>query len=118
MRRKPGTIVPFERAIIEAGLDLHASGVEEFHGYLLARHIKDAANARNLTAYGTLYKALDRLQNAGLLESRWEHPETAANDSRPRRRLYRVTAAGQAVLAHQPAPSGGRRLRLSEETVS
>jgi len=119
MRRKAGSIVPFERAVIEAGVGLHASGTPEFHGYLLARHIKDGTSARNLTAYGTLYKALDRLQNAGLLESRWEHPEAAANDNRPRRRLYRVTASGQAALA-QPMPqvSPAPRRRLNEEPVS
>jgi len=119
MRRKAGSIVPFERAVIEAGVELHAAGAPEFHGYLLARHIKDATSARNLTAYGTLYKALDRLQNAGLLESRWEHPEAAANDNRPRRRLYRVTAKGHAVLAQQvPEISPVPRLRLNEEPVS
>jgi DNA-binding PadR family transcriptional regulator len=119
VRRKAGSIVPFERAVIEAGVELHAAGTAEFHGYALARHIKDATSARNLTAYGTLYKALDRLQNAGLLESRWEHPDAAEQDKRPRRRLYRVTASGHAILA-QPAPevSTTPRLRLEGETVS
>ncbi len=119
MRRKAGSIVPFERSIIETAIDLHASGMAEFHGYLLARHIKDAANARNLTAYGTLYKALDRLENAGLLESRWEHPEAAARDNRPRRRLYRITANGRAILSKQaPEISAAPSLRLKQEPVS
>jgi DNA-binding PadR family transcriptional regulator len=118
VRRKPGGIVPFERAVLEAGVGLHASGTAEFHGYLLAKHIAEPSASRQLTAYGTLYKALDRLQNAGLLESRWEHPESAANDNRPRRRLYRVTANGSAVLAQQPKASPGPRLRLNEEPVS
>jgi hypothetical protein len=118
VRRKPGSIVPFERSVLAAGIDLHASGIDEFHGYLLARHIKEAESARNLTAYGTLYKALDRLENAGLLESRWEHPESAANDKRPRRRLYRVTANGRGVFAEQPDTSVTPRLRFNQEPAS
>jgi len=50
--------------------------------------------ARRLTAHGTLYKALGRMQTAGLLASRWESADSAADDGRPRRRLYEVTGAG------------------------
>jgi DNA-binding PadR family transcriptional regulator len=74
-------------------------GVAEAHGFLLARTLRDQADARQLTAYGTLYKALDRLERAGLVTSRWEDPEYAAEASRPRRRLYRVTAAGEQAVA-------------------
>jgi PadR family transcriptional regulator, regulatory protein PadR len=49
------------------------------------------------TAHGTLYKALARLEDAGLLVSRWEDADLAAADGRPRRRLYRITTAGQAA---------------------
>ena len=52
-----------------------------------------------LTAYGTLYKALDRMERAGYLESRWEDPHFAAQEARPRRRLYGVTALGERALA-------------------
>ena len=34
-------------------------------------------------------------QRAGLLESRWEDPDIAAADGRPRRRLYHVTGLGR-----------------------
>ncbi len=49
-------------------------------------------NARKLVGYGTLYKALDRLERQGFLESKWEDPDLAARESRPRRRLYRIPA--------------------------
>ncbi len=49
-------------------------------------------NARKLVGYGTLYKALDRLERQGFLESKWEDPNLAARESRPRRRLYRIPA--------------------------
>ncbi len=44
------------------------------------------------------------MQKAGLLESDWEDPVAAANEDRPRRRLYKVTAAGEAELAKARAP--------------
>lgn len=99
MRRKAGTIVPLERDILEASVTLRARGLAEVHGFLLARTIGDTTDAKRLTAYGTLYKALDRLERAGLLESRWEEPQDAAEASRPRRRFYRITSAGQSALA-------------------
>ena len=74
MRRKPGAIVPLELDILEASVTLRARGLAEVHGFLLARTIGDATDAKRLTAYGTLYKALDRLERAGYLESRWEEP--------------------------------------------
>lgn len=101
MRRKPGTLVPLEREILEAALSLRAMGVVEAHGFLLARTMSDGGGGsdRRLTAYGTLYKALDRLERAGHLTSRWEDPVYAADAARPRRRFYRVTPAGEAALA-------------------
>ena len=99
MRRKAGTLVPLERDILDAAISLRGMGVHEAHGFLLARTIGEGSGSRRLTAYGTLYKALDRLERAGYLESRWEDPVYAAEASRPRRRLYRVTAAGEAALA-------------------
>ena len=90
--------MPLEFAICEAASALAQRGVEEFHGYAIAKIIKKAADARLLTAYGTLYRALARLRHMGLLESRWEDPIIAARENRPGRRLYRLTAAGEAAL--------------------
>lgn len=99
MRRKPGALMPVEIAII--GAALNASNDEEFYGYAIARKIQANEAALTLTSHGTLYKALDRLVKAGLLTSRWEDPEISAAEERPRRRLYRVTAQGEA--AHREA---------------
>ena len=98
MRRKPGSLLPIEASILEAGIDLRRRGLDEFHGFLVAKEIKERAEARLLTAYGTLYKALGRLEKAGLLKSRWEDPVAAAEAARPRRRMYRITAQGEAAL--------------------
>ena len=99
MRRKEGALVPLEVSILEAVLELRSRGITEAHGFLLAKELRDGRHARRLTAYGTLYKALDRLERAGYLASRWEDPQLAADDGRPRRRFYRLTLNGEAALA-------------------
>lgn len=98
MRRKSGALIPIERSILEAGLRFKVRGQDEFHGFLVAKELRDSEAARRLTAHGTLYKALDRMERAGLLESRWEDPSVAAGEGRPRRRLYRVTGLGERAL--------------------
>jgi PadR family transcriptional regulator, regulatory protein PadR len=106
MRRKPGTLLPIEVDILEAGLELRRAGGARFHGFQLAKQIADQAGPRPLTSHGTLYKALQRLEEAGLLESQWEDPNIAAAEGRPRRRLYEVTGAGERALAAWQAKHG------------
>lgn len=113
-RRKTGTLIPIELSILDTGIELRVRGAPYFHGFLIAREIKERENARLLTAHGTLYKALDRMEKSGLLTSQWEDPVTAANEGRPRRRFYSVTAAGEAALAEAragplPVPAEQRR---------
>jgi DNA-binding PadR family transcriptional regulator len=110
MRRKEGALVPLEVSILEVAMELRRRGVAEAHGFLLAREMRDERQARRLTAYGTLYKALERLERAGYLESRWEDPMIAARDGRPRRRFYRLTLAGEGAL--EGATSSGRDAAL------
>jgi PadR family transcriptional regulator len=99
MRRKEGALVPLEVSILEAALELRSRGTGEAHGFRLAKELRDGTHARRLTAYGTLYKALERLERAGYLASRWEDPQLAAADGRPRRRFYRLTLSGETALA-------------------
>jgi PadR family transcriptional regulator PadR len=47
---------------------------------------------------GTIYPALRRLEKAGLLGSGWETDEQARAAGRPRRRTYKLTAAGRKIL--------------------
>ena len=98
MRRKPGALVPLEHDICLAAFDLKRVGLDEFHGYQLAKCLRDGTGQRLLTAYGTLYRALGRLAKMGLLESRWEDPAIPARENRPGRRLYMLTAAGMAAV--------------------
>jgi PadR family transcriptional regulator PadR len=117
MRRKKGTLIPIERSLLEAALDVHGRGEPEFHGYGIAREMRDRAGARRLTAHGTLYRALDRLEEAGLLASRWEDPLIAADEGRPRRRLYRLTASGQRAASAAPAEGKPPRTSLRQRTA-
>lgn len=54
---------------------------------------------------GTVYPALRRLERAGHLASVWEDETSAHAEGRPRRRIYRLTATGEAL-----ATRAGERL--------
>jgi len=104
MRRKPGALLPLETAICAAGASLRRQGIDEFHGYELAKQLADIGDRKLLTAYGTLYRALARLEAMGLLESRREDPAVAAQENRPGRRFYALTALADSV-AREPQMS-------------
>jgi PadR family transcriptional regulator PadR len=116
MRRRAGSLVPLELAICTCALELQRQGIDTFHGYEIAKRLASAAERRLLTAYGTLYRALSRLEQMGMLRSEWEAPEIAARERRPGRRLYTLTGAGAAAAqeslnapATKPATRGRRR---------
>ena len=94
-RRKPGTLLPLETEILDLALSMRRSGQATFHGFGLAHAMRDQSGSRSLTSHGTLYKALGRLEELGLLTSRWE--DAAAVEGRPRRRLYALTGEGARV---------------------
>lgn len=99
-RRRPGTLFPLEIDILECGLALQGAD-GDFYGFALAKALAGRADGRGLTAHGTLYKALARMTDAGLLDSRWEDAGLAEADGRPRRRLY--TVSGDGVRAYRAA---------------
>jgi PadR family transcriptional regulator len=90
--RKPGTLLPLEADMLATALSMHRAGQATFHGFGLAHAMRQQREARSLTAHGTLYKALGRLEELGLLTSSWEDAATA--EGRPRRRLYELTGRG------------------------
>ena len=98
--------MPLETEILGAALSLRRSGASTFHGFGLARAMREQRGSRALTAHGTLYKALGRLEEFGLLASRWEDAEAA--EGRPRRRLYELTGEGARVAEHAAAAAGAR----------
>lgn len=99
MRRKEGAVLPIEESILRVAVGSR----DEFHGFQMAKQLQEIDDARRLTAHGTLYKALARMEAGGLLESRWEDPQQAADEGRPLRRLYRITGAGEVALSRLDA---------------
>ncbi|WP_232835796.1 PadR family transcriptional regulator [Actinocorallia populi] len=108
-RRKPGTLLPLENEILESALAMSRSGEAAFHGFGLAQAMREQGTSRSLTAHGTLYKALGRLEEFGLLASRWEDAESA--EGRPRRRLYELTAKGVHAAEQALAAEENRAVR-------
>jgi PadR family transcriptional regulator, regulatory protein PadR len=58
----------------------------------------DIIDATGLTS-GTVYPALERLEELGLLRSQWEDENEARKQGRPPRRYFAVTAPGARALA-------------------
>jgi PadR family transcriptional regulator, regulatory protein PadR len=67
------------------------------HGYQVITRLRDRSEGAFELPEGTVYPALHRLEEATLLASTWE---VVAGR---RRRVYRLTFAGEAALAEQSA---------------
>ncbi|QTX05933.1 PadR family transcriptional regulator [Agromyces archimandritae] len=116
-RRREGTLLPLELSILEAGLELQAAD-GDFYGFALAKRIAEhAGDSGALTAHGTLYKALGRLTEAGLLESEWEDPAASEREGRPRRRLYRVSGLGERAASAAAAAQAAARAAAAPRTA-
>jgi len=68
------------------------------HGYAVIEEIKRRSGGAFDLPEGTIYPALHRLEQAGLLSSRW-----TTSDIGRRRRVYSLTKAGNRALAEQRA---------------
>jgi DNA-binding PadR family transcriptional regulator len=71
---------------------------EEMHGYGLMSEVAEQTGRRPGT--GTLYAALERLEDEGLIE---ESPEGPGPREDQRRRYYRITQAGRAQARAESA---------------
>ena len=54
----------------------------------------------------TVYTSLRRLEKRGFVHGRWEDPEIAETERRPRRRYYELTADGERALLEAAARLG------------
>lgn len=77
------------------------------NGYLYGFDIIDVTGLPG----GTVYPALRRLEDLGYLISKWEKHAIAQEESRPPRKYYELTRAGQDVLAEAI-----KRYRLLEQS--
>ena len=64
------------------------------HGYGIARRIEQRSEKALLMREGSLYPALRLLEQDELIAGEWETPPSG-----PARKVYRLTAKGQAELA-------------------
>jgi transcriptional regulator len=78
-------------------LILEAVAHEPSHGYRIAQQIKERSQGVLDFKEGTLYPALHKLENEGLVES-----YDGVEKGRPRR-YYRITKSGHAALAKDRA---------------
>jgi DNA-binding PadR family transcriptional regulator len=95
------------------------AGTSGVHGFAIAKTLADRGDTRSLTATGTLYRALHRLEAAGFIESWWESLDVEV-EGRPRRRCYRITGTGAAALVAARASTapvtGALRIRPEAAT--
>ena len=70
----------------------------ELHGYGIARDVEELSEGRVQLTAGTLYGALNRLTADGLITESGEQVVQGR-----RRRYYRLTSAGQALLVEEAA---------------
>lgn len=66
------------------------------HGYEIARTIEDRSDGEITFHSATLYPTLYRLEEKGLIKGQW-----VERAGQRRRRFYRITSAGRAVLGEQ-----------------
>lgn len=84
---------------------LIAIGTEERHGYAIMGEIVRMTEGATRLGPGGVYTTIGRLLDDGLIEECDERPDPELDDQR--RRYYRLTAVGRAVVATEI-----RRLRV------
>ncbi|MFL5615984.1 MAG: PadR family transcriptional regulator [Gemmatimonadaceae bacterium] len=77
-------------------LILRTLTVQPMHGYAIAQHIRRLSESVLSVEQGSLYPALERLQNKGWLTSKWGETPT-----KRRARYYTITAAGRKQLGNE-----------------
>jgi PadR family transcriptional regulator, regulatory protein PadR len=77
-------------------LILQTLSVQPMHGYAIAQHIERLSNGVFAVEQGSLYPALERLQNKGWLTSKW-----GASPTGRRARYYTITATGRRQLGEK-----------------
>jgi DNA-binding PadR family transcriptional regulator len=78
---------------------LVALGNEDRHGYAIIKEIEERSAGAVTVRSGTLYTALQRLEESGLVEESGDRPAPDRDDRR--RRYYRITELGREVVARE-----------------
>ncbi|CAN5637795.1 PadR family transcriptional regulator [soil metagenome] len=91
--KQPRDLLPLTPAVLNILLAL-AGG--ERHGYGIMREVREGTDGLVRLGPGTLYTAIKRLLEDGLIEESDERPDADIDDQR--RRYYRLTDFGQQVV--------------------
>lgn len=90
-----------QRELLKGSLDLMLLALlerEPMYGYQIVKEVRDRSGAALQLKEGSLYPALHRLEQAGLIEGYWQPRSDGAD-----RRYYRLTAAGRAAVPERRA---------------
>ena len=88
----PAALIPLKHSTYQVLLAL-ADG--ERHGYAIMQALSEMTRGREVILPGTLYAALARMVDEGLIETRQGPADEASGG--PKRRYYRRTSFGRAV---------------------
>lgn len=77
---------------------LKALSWQELHGYGIARWVHETSGAELQIEEGTLYPALHRLEDRGLVDAEW-----GLSENNRRAKYYRLTPAGRRELKRRVA---------------
>jgi DNA-binding PadR family transcriptional regulator len=90
MPPKPESFLPLTSLSLAV---LLALATEDLHGYAILKEVERESEGRIRPGTGTLYAALQRLTDEGLIAE----AAVVAPDGDPRRRYYGITTLGRAV---------------------
>jgi PadR family transcriptional regulator PadR len=79
-------------------LILQVVALGSIHGYAIAQRMRQISRDVFQVQQGSLYPALHRLENRGLLEAEWKESETGREA-----KFYRLTGKGEAQLKEETA---------------
>lgn len=89
----PKSFLPLTPAVFHI---LLALADEDRHGYGIMKEVELRTEGRMQLKPGTLYQAIKRLLDSGLIEQTDERPDDEINDER--RRYYRLSGNGRTVM--------------------
>jgi DNA-binding PadR family transcriptional regulator len=84
----------------------------EKHGYAIMKDVEVQTSGHIKMGPGTLYGSIKRMLAAGLIEETEERPDPALDDER--RRYYRITAPGRAVVVSESSRLA-RAVKVAQE---
>ena len=93
-------------------LILKTLAVDPLHGYAIAQRLEQVSRGVVQVPEGSLYPALHRLENRGLLSADWKETETGREA-----KFYRLTRKGRKQLEAEAASWWGRRPVIHGRTV-